>query len=55
MIRLLARLLRQTGSGRALAYVANGDSARLERHFWPNDVPMRDRVMLSPEGKVTWL
>lgn len=39
----------------ALAYVADGDQLTLERRYWLNDVPMRDRVMLSPEGEVTWL
>lgn len=39
----------------ALAYVCDGDGSALERRYWPNDVPMRERVMLSPEGKVTWL
>ena len=39
----------------ALAYIADGDGFRLERRYWPNDVPMRERVMLSPEGEVTWL
>lgn len=41
----------------ALAYVADGDRLTLERHYWPGDADesMRSRVLLSPEGEVTWL